>query len=441
MPFLNRFFYAAGGAGFNLLERVLTTWLMFFYVSPGDAARSPLVAAGIFGSIMFFGRVVDALADPIVSNWSDNSRSSRGRRWPFLFWGAVPLVVVTIAMFYPPIAEESMLNVFFLALLLGMFFFFFTFYVVPYLALLPEIARSKGERVDLTTLQAVFMLLGTALAMVASGPLVERFGFVAMVWIMGFFALIFLYMPVFAIDERKFSRAKPADLKLGAALKMTFQNKAFLIYLVGNALYWFGFNIITMGVPYYVTVLIGVGEGQTSIFLGAVFGVALLCFPLVNLAAKKWGKKVIMLFSLGALIILLPMIFFFNDPLLPMTSYNFGLLIMALLGLPLASLFIIPNAIVADVTDIDEMVTGKRRESMYFGAQGIVLKSVIALSSLTMGLLFQFFGNSAAEPLGIQLTGPVAAFFILIGFLVFTRYPEKEEVVKGAIDPEDLIIS
>ncbi len=441
MPFLNRLFYAAGGAGFNLLERVLTTWLMYYYVPPGDSVRNPLVAAGIFGSIMFFGRVVDALADPLISNWSDNSRASRGRRWPFLFWGAVPLVGITIFMFYPPVADESAANAFFLAIMLGLFFFFFTFYVCPYLALLPEIARSQRERVDLSTLQAVFILLGTALAMVASGPLVERFGFAAMVWIMGLIALLFLYMPVFAVNEKKFSRAKPAGMKLGESLKKTFQNKAFLIYLVGNALYWFGFNIITMGVPYYVTVLIGVGEGQVSVFLGAVFGVAFVCFPLVNMASKRWGKKSVMLFSLGALILLLPMIFFFNNPFIPLSPYNFGLIIMALLGVPLASLFIVPNAIVADVTDIDEMVTGKRRESMYFGAQGIVLKSVIALSSLTLGLLFQFFGNSSAEPLGIQLTGPVAAFFILIGFIVFSRYPEKEDVVKGDIEPEDLIIN
>ncbi len=101
MPFMNRLFYAAGGAGFNLLERVLTTWLMFYYVPPGDAVRSPLVAAGVFCSIFFFGRVVDALADPIISNWSDNSRAARGRRWPFLFWGGLPLTAVTIAIFYP----------------------------------------------------------------------------------------------------------------------------------------------------------------------------------------------------------------------------------------------------------------------------------------------------------------------------------------------------
>jgi len=440
LPFMNRLFYAAGGAGFNLLERVLTTWLMFYYVPPGDAVRSPLVAAGVFGSIFFFGRVVDALADPVISNWSDNSRAARGRRWPFLFWGGLPLTAVTIAIFYPPVAEESTLNVLYLALMLGLFFFFFTFYVCPYLALLPEIARNRNERVDLSTMQAIFIILGTALAMVASGPLIERFGFGAMVWIMGGIALIFLYMPVFAVDERRFSRARPAGLNLVEALKKTFQNRAFLVYLVGNALYWFGFNIITMGVPYYVTVLIGAREGQSSIFLGAAFGVALLCFPLINIAAKKWGKKAIMMFSMGAFVVLLPLIYFFNDPFLPLSPYAFGLLVLALLGIPLASLFIIPNALVADITDVDEMVTGRRRESMYFGAQGIVLKSVLALSSLTMGLLFQFFGSSTAEPLGIQLTGPVAAGFILIGLLIFRTYPEKEEVVKGEIDPRDLTI-
>ncbi len=426
VPFLNRLLYAMGNAGYNMLERVLTTWLMFYYVAPPESGRNVLVGAFIFGGVMFFGRVVDAVADPLISVWTDNASFKKGRRWPFMLWGGLPLAVVSIALFYPPKANESILNAVYLALMVGLFFFFFTFYVCPYLALIPELARNDRERVDLTTLQAVFMLLGTGGAMVGSGILIEKFNFHTMVWIMAIISVFLLYLPVVAINEKKYCRGEPAGLGLVDSLKQTFKNRPFRIYLAGNCFYWFGFNIITIGVPYYVTVLVGAGEGSMTAFLAITFGVSALLFPIINIAAKAFGKKKIMLFSMGCFAILLPFIYFFNNPILPMSPYNFGLLIMGLLGIPLSCLFVVPNAIVADITDYDEIITGTRRESMFFGAQGFLLKFVMALSSLSMGLLFQLFGNSLAEPLGVQLTGPFAAIFILVGFIVFLRYPEEE---------------
>ena len=101
----------------------------------------------------------------------------------------------------------------------------------------------------------------------------------------------------------------------------------------------------------------------------------------------------------------------------------FAYIIIALVGIPLASLFIVPNALVADLTDLDEKFTGLRREAIYFGTQGLFLKIDLGLSSLLMTQMFARFGYSLSNPTGIRLTGFVGAFFALTGVIAFLMYP------------------
>jgi GPH family glycoside/pentoside/hexuronide:cation symporter len=87
---------------------------------------------------------------------------------------------------------------------------------------------------------------------------------------------------------------------------------------------------------------------------------------------------------------------------------------------------LVPDAIVAAVSDLEEKLSGQRREAMYFGAQGFILKLALGISTLVTTGLLAVFGGTTEQSLGIRLTGPVAALFIIIGAFVFSRYPEKD---------------
>ncbi len=425
LPLWGKVIYGSGSGGFSLIDRVLITWLFYYYItSPLDGVEA-LMPPFAFGIIMFLGRAIDAVADPVIARWSDNHRGKMGRRMPFMFFSGVAYAAVFIVLFYPPIAENSPLNSVFLAVMLGLYFTLFTAYVCPYLALLPELARTAKDRVDLATFRAVFMLLGVGIALIGSGILIGMFSFHAMVWIMAILGLVMLYLPML-IKEKDYAVAKPATLGLVEAISTTFKNYAFVIYLIGNVTFWLGFNIITLNLPLYVTILLGGTEDETSIYFGLAFVIALLFFPVVNIMSKKVGLKAVMMFALVAFLILLPLFFFLGQPVFGLAPEVFGYIIMGLAGLPLAVIFIVPEAIVAEVSDLEEKLSGQQREAMYFGAQGFILKLALGLSTIVTSILLQLFGSTAAEPLGIQLTGPVSAAFILVGVIVFTRYPEKE---------------
>ncbi|NLI70268.1 MAG: MFS transporter [Firmicutes bacterium] len=416
----HKMLYGAGMGGSALVDRLMLLWIYPFYVTSFLERGYSLVEPLVFGLIMFFGRAVDGLADPLIARLSDNHRGKWGRRTPFMALSGVFYVLVFIAIFYPIFPEKSAWNHVYLALMLGIYFFLYTAYVCPYLALLPDIARTTRDRVDLSTFKAVFGMIGGGIGMVGSGILIGYLGFHGMLWAMGLLGLVFLYLPVF-IREKDHTDSKPSDMGLIEALTATFKNKPFVIYLFGSNAFWFGFNIITINLPLYITQLMGKPEEETSFYLLAL-AAAIVFFPIVNFLVKKWGLKTMMIISMLIFVIMLPFTYIIGMPLLGLSPDIWWFSIIGVCCFSIAGLMIIPDAIVAVVSDLEEKISGQRREGMYFGAQGLINKINLGLSTVLSGALLQYFGS----PLGIRLTGPVSALFILVGMLIFLLYPEKE---------------
>ena len=117
---IRRFLYNASTAGWALLDSIFLTFYVAFLLPPKEKIAEGMVAfisndrfLGIFtvlGAVMIFGRIVDAVADPLVAYWSDRSRSPIGRRRLFLIVGSVPLAVCPVLVFFPPIPSTSWIN-------------------------------------------------------------------------------------------------------------------------------------------------------------------------------------------------------------------------------------------------------------------------------------------------------------------------------------------
>lgn len=426
VPGWSKFLYSFGCIGISVVDRVMAGWVMFFYVPTGGIkGLVQLMPPTTLGLIFLIGRGLDTFIDPGVAYFTDRCRSPRGRRMPFMLWGGLPLAVSLTLLFFPPVRTGmSVWNSVYLVVMLSTFYFFFSFYVCPYLGLLPELARTPEERINLTSSQGVFMLLGTVAGMVVSPILIGKFGYGGMAVAMGALAFVTFYAPVIGINEKKYCASEPSHLDIKQTIAETLRNRPFVIYLFGNLTFWFGFNIISSCVPYYVTALLRLPKESSMIFYALALGVALVCIPVINLLTRKIGKRNTMIFSLFMFLILLPSIYFFGDARIPLKPVVFGYIVISLVGLPLATLFIVPNALVADLTDYDAKLTGLRREAIYFGTQGLFLKIDLGVSTFLMTLMFKYFGNSVSNPMGIRLTGIVGGFFALTGLLAFLFYPK-----------------
>ena len=93
--------YAIGHLGPGMLTQFITTWLLLFLTGNAD---KPILSGTLVGAAMLIGRIVDAIADPIVANWSDNIKGKRfGRRLPFMLLGTLPMIVCFLAIWLTPV--------------------------------------------------------------------------------------------------------------------------------------------------------------------------------------------------------------------------------------------------------------------------------------------------------------------------------------------------
>jgi len=156
-----------------------------------------------------------------------------------------------------------------------------------------------------------------------------------------------------------------------------------------------------------------------------VFGVALVFFPITNIASRLVGKKVVMSVAIVLFAVCNALIYFLGTDVLILAPVTQGLLIFGLIGIPVSALLLVPNAMIADIAEYDAILTGSRREAMCFSAQGFLEKINLGTSALVLAFLLSRFGKDLATPLGVKLSGPVAAAVCLVGLVGFILYPER----------------
>jgi GPH family glycoside/pentoside/hexuronide:cation symporter len=95
---------------------------------------------------------------------------------------------------------------------------------------------------------------------------------------------------------------------------------------------------------------------------------------------------------------------------------------------PLASLGILPNAILAEIAQKDAIDTGENREGMFFAVKYLFVKL-----GQTMGIaLFAFltvYGKDPGNDLGLRLNGLCGFALCLVAFIFFTRFRENMKKV------------
>lgn len=441
-PLWGQFLYSSGYVGISIADRIWVTFMLYFFLPPAESGMPELISNKTFlgiltvaGLVTIFGRVVDSVFDPIVATWSDRSKSKLGRRKVFLLYGGLPLMAAAVLLFFPPSAEAGIANTIYMAVMLGILLFFFTFYVVPWLALIPEISHTDRERMNIVTMQAVFSLLGVVIVMIGGfmlwgvlegGGMEKSTALKATIIVLGIIGLIFCYVSIIPINEKRYCDSVPSEVGLFESLKLTFKNTPFIWYLFGTICLWFALNMVSSAATYYVTVLIHKGEEFGSVVFGAVFGVALVFFPIINFTSRYIAKKVIMIFGLIIFAIASFFIYFLGTDVLPFSPVQQAFIIFGLIGIPVSALLVVPNAMISDLAEYDSIKTGTKREGMYFGAQGLLQKINLGISTAILAYLFAAYGKDVADPMGVKLSGPVTAVVCVIGIIIYMFYPEKK---------------
>jgi GPH family glycoside/pentoside/hexuronide:cation symporter len=440
LPFSKQLAYACGMIGWSTMTNIIIVMLPYFYLPPNNAGLMPLIpqllVLGIFNILSLItasGRLVDAFFDPFIASLSDKSNNKHGRRIPYMQWAILPAVVFCALTFYPWVKGESVHNAWWLTLTLIFFFMGATTYIIPYNALLPELTNTAAERVKLSSLQQVGFVIGIVLSATVNNfaNLVEYYFNITnrntavqyTIWGMAAFSGLIMLIPIFSIDEKAYSNSKPSHLPLLPAIRKTFQNRNFKYYLISDFSYYMALSIISSGLLFFITVLLPLPESMGGTLMGMMVMVSLIFYPLVNYLSKRIGKKPIVLFSFGMLSLIFVAIFFLGKLPFEPTTQIYILVLSA--SFPLASLGILPNAILAEIAQDDAKRTGENREGMFFAVKYLFVKL-----GQTLGIaLFAFltvYGKDPGNDSGLRLNGICGCVLCLLALVVFTRFREKE---------------
>ncbi|MEM1973833.1 MAG: MFS transporter [Thermoplasmata archaeon] len=408
----------------------ISTYIFIFY-SPLQGTK--ILDASIVGIAMFIGTLIQAIANPFIGNWSDKVRFKIGRRRFFIMTGFIPLSLFFVLIWFPPF--EGILMAFLLFFYLLSFNFLFAYVVLPYLALIPEIAKESNDRVILTTISAYFSIVGIILASILPSILLF-FGLnlsdVGL--ILSIITLISYFVVFLAIKEEVTNEKIPTEYSVVKAFIQTFKNKTFNKYIIAYLFFQFGFYFFLSSLGYYVENIVLPNNPNFKVYIG-IFTLTAVIFtiifsPILVWYTKKNGEK--KSFILFTSILGIAMMFTSIVGIINVVSNILQMLIlMVFAGLGLTSYFILPNAILSEIIDEDEIITGYRREGMYFGVQGLLERIPSGLSSFVLGIWITFIYMPTMNNIYIRALGIIGGISTLITALLFVFVPLKQNAIKN----------
>ena len=416
--------YGIGDYAICLYWSGVGLYLLYFYTDV--VGITPLLAGWIYA----LGIAWDAITDPFMGYLAERTRSKMGSYRPYIFYGAIPLALSFVLLFWVPPFEGLLLFVFLLTVNL-LHRTCFTIVSVPYSSLTARITDDSDERTKLTTARMIGASFGTLSVSALGFPIVlwfgggdEAIGFIFFGMICGLTAILVLSITVRFVKEREFNFSPTQIPSFSKVAKSVSQNYPFWIVfgsilILGSTSIMFNNNLI-----YFVKYSLDLHEYQ-GLILGVSSGAALLAIPFWAYAALKIGKRNSWMAAMALLLVGFLVFYFY-----PITSLNELLFVLGFIGIGNGATGVLFWSMLPDTIEYGEWKTGVRTESSLYGFMTFAQKGAIAFAAILLGMALTQIGF---EPNQIQseetLSGlkfimtwiPLTGIFI--SFILVSFYP------------------
>jgi len=412
---LTRLSYGIGAIAYGVKDNGFGYFLLFYY-SQVLGLPSHLASLAIFMALF-----VDALSDPIVGTVSDRLHSRWGRRHPFMYASALPISLSFYFLWNPPELSES--GLFYYLLVMAILVrTFLTFFEVPSTALAPELSESYDERTTLSSIRHFCGWAGgiTIAAVTYSVLLVptevyekgqnnpngyELYGLLggSMMLASILFSTIGTHHRIPTLKQPPEKR-KRSFAEIFRETRETLSNRSFLSIFSFGIFSSMGAGFAGAISIYLYTYLWELDSKVIApIILSGIVSATFAAF-VAPAAAKRLGKKnAAMSFAiLAAISHPLPVALRLFD-LMPENGSEW--LLPALIGFNIWSTALIicaatlVSAMMADIVEESELVTGRRSEGIFFAARSFISKSLSGLGIIITTILLEIVDFPAkAQP-------------------------------------------
>ena len=369
----------------------------------------------MWGFLFFVPRIFDAFFDPIMGFISDNTKSVWGRRRQYVFIGALIMGISFIIMWQLYRENSVNYNFIFFLTFSTVFYFGLSIFSVPYVAMGYEMSEDFHER---TQIMAISQWIGQWAWVIAPWfwvvmydpkwfPNADTATRTLAFWV-GISCMILAMMPAIFIKSKSTKNdhtLKPLTYKtIGGSLKEilisfkeAFSNKPFKKLCIATFLIFNAFNTVAGFTFFIVVYYLFNGSAAAAGIWPTLFGcigalaTTFMVIPIVAWISKKMEKKRAFLICQGISIfgyILLWFLFIPGKPymfLFALPFFSFGI----------GSLFTLMMSMTADVCDMDELSSGKRREGIFGAIYWWMVKFGFAIAGLLTGVIMSLVGFKA----------------------------------------------
>jgi GPH family glycoside/pentoside/hexuronide:cation symporter len=414
VPARKRVAYSANQLGINLLWNAFNTVAVYYYVTELRVSGVVLSA-----SMIAYG-LINAVLNLLAGHVSDRANTRWGRRMPFIVCGILPFCLTFYFIFAPPALGEQGLLVYFLVLTF-LFDICFTVTALNIGSLFPEMYQEERTRLYVGALSQLFAIVGLIVGVALSKSLAISLGWQVMALIFAGISAVSLYLSVYGSFENPAYREQP--FRFFEAVAATFRNRRFIPYVIASFLIQFSTTLFTTLSSFYTRYVVSLNSLESTIFLGGIFIVAIpMSFLWARIATRISTIRATMLSTV--LYLLITLAFLFDNS--PLSVIITGLC----LGVPIAGFLVLLNILLADVIDYDAQGTGRRREGMYLGMNGFIVRLGLSLQYAVMAVFFAVSGyndqlavQSARTVSGFRiLAGGLPVIFLILAFVLLWRY-------------------
>lgn len=440
---VNYLAYGAGdclGAGTTALT---AAWLLYFYTT--FCGLTPVEATFIFA----LARMLDAVVSPLMGFITDNFGSTWagkrfGRRKFFILLG-IPLVFSYSFMWVGDMGYGYYLATYLI------FDVVYTMILVPYETLVPEMTDDFKQKTRFSGARIAMAQLAAILAAFLPGVLLNYFGkdnaisfFYASLFFSTLCAFMLTLVWLFTWERPRaewsdaalraeaqmknltfIQSMKRLTTELASTLRITIFRQHLGMYLGG----YIAQDVFNAVFTYYVVFVLMQSASLASNLMGtmaimqfiAVFGMIPLC---IKLGPAPGYRIAVALFGLSAI----------SWGILWYAGLNHVIallfLVSGLAGLGRGGINYVPWNTYTYIADVDEIITGQRREGIFAGIMTLTRKASQAGAVMLVGIVMQlsgFVSGKTVQPPAVSLTillmltvGTVA--ILTCGFLVSLRF-------------------
>ena len=360
------------------------------------------ILPALFPILFAIGKVFDGIIDIPFAHITDNLSTKWGRRRPAIAVCFLPMLISYILCWIPVGGTEAKLfNTLWTTFFSILFFAAYTMCLIAYYGSLSAVCTSEPQRLRVSGYKSFFDTITYCMAyalvpVILSGAQVhiDKLVFVCMP------LMLTMLIPLFLIKEgEKYGYPEnegisDEKLTVGQSLILTFKNKIFRRWTYVNCCTFFGLQMFLSSMNGLIIGGMGMNGFQMAILNTCAFAPVPVMLYLFNKAKRRYGIRATYQSCLIMFAVAISSFFLGSRFVMGEANTTAKMVIGVIGGLcgswSIGAFFMMPYLAPAQISSVEEKLTGRNHSAMYFAGNAVTTSIVGAVSG---NLVYEYIKN------------------------------------------------